>query len=83
MKQNRDDQPRLSKSQTVTLLELAEPNENPEGEWRLSGRGPLASAGKLVALGLAKQHRYHGFNGRVFSLTDTGRALARKLGAHD
>lgn len=62
----------ISAAQWRMLLELVEPNGNPENEWRFP-RSKLASGGRLEGLGLAKEHYRDAFC-CVFSITDAGRA---------
>jgi hypothetical protein len=63
---------KLSESQCKVLLALADP-ANVDGTRRLRGRGPLASAWKLIALGLACYVGPGPFNGEVYRLTEAGR----------
>lgn len=71
---------KLSDAQERMLLELAEPNDNPDNEWRIGGR-QIATAESLVRFGLARRHDGLGSyqSGREFSLTAAGKARAREL----
>jgi hypothetical protein len=70
-------EPKLTLPQWCMLVELSEPNKNDDNEWRITGRGPLASARSLVKLGLAKSAIVYSGPGEIFALTEAGKLRAK------
>lgn len=69
---------KLSKAQWNVLKELAEPNTNPENEWRVPGRWTRSIDGSsgLMNRGLVKVHERYPF--MICSITDAGRAALKE-----
>lgn len=67
----------LTFPQLATLKELSEPNGNPENEWRMARRGPLAACRTLERFGFAKSFPEEGHN--IFAITDSGRKLLARI----
>ncbi len=72
----------LTAPQWRMLEELSEPNKNTDNEWSFPHKA-LRTGGRLVALGLAKEHEGN-VHRCVFSITAAGRArLAKRKELHD
>jgi hypothetical protein len=63
---------KLSQAQERMLRELAQKNSNENNEWRIRGRGPLATCASLARMGLVELMRDVYFNGQAWYITERG-----------